>query len=132
MWAGASRAGKRSCQRSRKFWKLLVDGEDASDFVLKTKWNNEAFYNRDKSLFGKTSVTRGNFVAEDKMTEFDANFFRLSPNEASVMEPQQRCRLQCAIEALWDAGIDPEQYAGRPVDVVVGTMHTDNMDTIDK
>eukprot|EP00803_Ostreobium_quekettii_P003477 evm.model.scf_39.5 EVM.evm.TU.scf_39.5 scf_39:30521-33540(-) len=66
------------------------------------------------------------------MTEFDAGFFRLSPNEALTMDPQQRCALKCAVEALWDAQIDPKEYSGRKVDVVVGATHTENEDAMDK
>ena len=124
--------GKGVIDAPDKFWDLLVNGEDASGFIPPWKWNCAAYYDRDKTVFAKTSVARGNFVDEDKMMEFDASFFRLSQNEASVMDPQQRCALRCTIEAMWDACIDPERYAGRAVDVVVGTMHTENMETIDK
>lgn len=39
---------------------------------------------------------------------FDAAFFGLSPREAEVLDPQQRVLLECAWEALEDAGCDPE------------------------
>lgn len=38
---------------------------------------------------------------------FDANFFGFSPREASHMDPQHRIFLECAWQALEDAGYDP-------------------------
>ncbi|MEZ4662208.1 MAG: polyketide synthase [Caldilineaceae bacterium] len=43
---------------------------------------------------------------------FDANFFGIFPKEAQVMDPQHRLFLECAWQALEDAGYDPESYAG--------------------
>ena len=37
----------------------------------------------------------------------------ISPREAEVIDPQQRLFLECAWEALEDAGYDPERYRGR-------------------
>lgn len=39
---------------------------------------------------------------------FDANFFSFAPKEAQIMDPQQRIFLECAWEALEDAGCIPE------------------------
>ncbi|MEZ4706053.1 MAG: type I polyketide synthase [Caldilineaceae bacterium] len=43
---------------------------------------------------------------------FDANFFGIFPKEAQVMDPQHRLFLECAWQALEDAGYDPEAYTG--------------------
>ena len=48
----------------------------------------------------------------DDVAGFDAEFFGLSPREAEMMDPQQRHFLECAWEALEDAGYDPQRYAG--------------------
>jgi len=129
---GLRTPGKGGVDSPEKFWNLLINGEDASDFVPSWKWNNTAFYNRSPGRIDKVSVARGNFVDKDKMTEFDANFFRMSTTEAELMDPQQRCALQCALEAMWDAGVNPEAYSGQPVDVIVGTMHTEYVDVLDQ
>ncbi|GAB2480100.1 type I polyketide synthase [Luteococcus sediminum] len=44
---------------------------------------------------------------------FDAHFFGYSPREADVIDPQQRVFLECAWEALEDAGIVPSRFEGR-------------------
>ena len=43
---------------------------------------------------------------------FDAGFFGIPPKEADVLDPQHRLFLECAWEALEDAGCDPETYGG--------------------
>ncbi|HLX07553.1 MAG TPA: amino acid adenylation domain-containing protein, partial [Thermoanaerobaculia bacterium] len=51
---------------------------------------------------------------------FDAAFFGLLPTEAELMDPQQRIFLECASDALEDAGCDPERYPGL-IGVYAGT-----------
>src|SRR5450432_1156581 len=41
---------------------------------------------------------------------FDASFFKFSPREAEIADPQQRVLLECAWEAIEDAGYNPETY----------------------
>src|SRR3954468_10547914 len=43
---------------------------------------------------------------------FDAAFFGCSPAEALILDPQHRLFLECAWEALEDAGCDPSTYPG--------------------
>jgi phthiocerol/phenolphthiocerol synthesis type-I polyketide synthase E len=43
---------------------------------------------------------------------FDAAFFGMTPREAELTDPQQRIFLECAWEALEDAGYDPGRYPG--------------------
>ena len=43
---------------------------------------------------------------------FDASFFGFSAREAEIIDPQQRVFLECAWDALEDAGCDPSSYPG--------------------
>ncbi len=43
---------------------------------------------------------------------FDPGFFRMNPREAAMMDPQHRVFLECAWEALENAGCDPESFGG--------------------
>jgi phthiocerol/phenolphthiocerol synthesis type-I polyketide synthase E len=50
---------------------------------------------------------------------FDARLFGYTPREASCIDPQQRIFLECAWEALENAGHDPAKF-GRPIGVYAG------------
>ncbi len=52
------------------------------------------------------SCRYGAFV--DDIDLFDNSFFRISPVEAELLDPQQRMMLETSWQALEDAGIDPE------------------------
>ncbi|MEA5517930.1 type I polyketide synthase [Limnoraphis robusta] len=43
---------------------------------------------------------------------FDAEFFGFNPKEAELLDPQHRLFLECAWEALENAGYDSEKYSG--------------------
>jgi acyl transferase domain-containing protein/aryl carrier-like protein len=43
---------------------------------------------------------------------FDASFFGFNPREAEIMDPQHRLFLECAYEALENAGYDSQRYTG--------------------
>ena len=49
----------------------------------------------------------------DGAEHFDAGFFGLSAPEATIIDPQHRIFLECAWEALEDAGYDPARFDGR-------------------
>jgi phthiocerol/phenolphthiocerol synthesis type-I polyketide synthase E len=48
----------------------------------------------------------------DDIESFDASFFGILPSEAEIMDPQHRLFLECAWEALEDAGIDSRTFEG--------------------
>src|SRR2546425_2903320 len=59
----------------------------------------------------------------DGIDQFDAPFFGFSPRDASIMDPQHRHFLECAWEALENAGHPPDNFPGQ-VGVFAGSgMH---------
>ncbi len=64
-----------------------------------------------EELAAPNYVKRAADLAE--MECFDAEFFGFSPKEAAILDPQHRHFLECAWEALEDAGHPPEAFAGR-------------------
>jgi amino acid adenylation domain-containing protein len=55
---------------------------------------------------------------------FDAGFFGLNPREVELMDPQHRLFLECAWEALDDAGWDADRFAG-----LIGVYGGESMNT---
>ena len=56
---------------------------------------------------------------------FDAEFFRISPVEAQLLDPQQRLMLETSWQALEDAGLDPDRLKGSSTGVYIGISNMD-------
>jgi acyl transferase domain-containing protein len=105
------------------FWKLLRDGVDAITEVPEDRWNLDIFLGPRGAKPGKIRTRWGGFV--DKIDEFDAEFFGISPPEASSMDLQHRLLLEVAWEALEDGGQVPEKLAGSKTGVFIGISTSD-------
>ena len=108
----------------KKFWELLCHGIDATSEVPEDRWDIRRFYHSNINLPGKMIVKRGGFLKE-KWSEFDAEFFHISPREAKFLDPQQRLLLEISWEALEDAGIIPEAIRGKDGGVFIGAFTMD-------
>ena len=87
-----------------QYWKNLCDGVDAISSIPQPA--NAHGADPDD---GHTVNVRAFLEGADM---FDAGFFDIKPREAEILDPQQRVFLECAWEALEDAGIDPARYDG--------------------
>ena len=105
------------------YWKLLLEGVDATCEVPPGRWDAQAFLDTDPDAPGKMVTCRGGFLHDVDL--FDAAFFGISPREASAMDPQQRLLLEVAWEALEDAGHAPDRLAGSDTGVFVGICNND-------
>ncbi len=87
-----------------EFWQNLREGIEGISFFaheeLKTAGISE-------ELLQSPNYIRAKGVLDD-VDLFDASFFGFTPREAEVMDPQQRLFLECAWEALEQAGYDFE------------------------
>jgi len=61
----------------------------------------------------------------DEIDKFDYSFFRLTPNEANLMDPKQRLFLQVAWQAMEDAGYGGKSLKGSKTGVYVGYSSDD-------
>ena len=95
-------------RNTEEFWRNLRDGVEAmrpfSDAELLA-----AGVSADE--LAQPEYVKSGVVLED-LDMFDAAFFGFSPKDASIMDPQHRVFLECAWEALEDAGHVPESFAG--------------------
>ena len=63
------------------------------------------------ALLNKPNYVKARPILE-QIDQFDASFFGYSPREAELTDPQHRLFLECAWEALEQAGYDPYRYEG--------------------
>ncbi|MFF7051438.1 beta-ketoacyl synthase N-terminal-like domain-containing protein [Streptomyces griseorubiginosus] len=94
------------------YWRLLTDGVDAIRRVPEDRWRDFGAYPPEDAL------PYGGYL--DDIAGFDADFFRISPREAAVMDPQQRILLEVVHETLAHAAVPAASLAGTATGVFVG------------
>ena len=92
-----------------EFWCNLRDGKESVTF-----FNDEEL--RGSPLDGLAAKSNPSAVTARAVLEdadlFDAAFFGVNSKEAEIMDPQHRLFLECAWEALENAGYNPDTYDG--------------------
>jgi acyl transferase domain-containing protein len=99
-----------------RFWQNLRDGVESISFfsdAALTEAGTDPAVRQDPRYVGAGGVL-------SDIDLFDASFFGFNPREAEIMDPQQRLFLECAWEALENAGCDPGRCAGA-IGVYAGT-----------
>ena len=91
------------------FWSLLRSGNDAITKVPDSRWESNNGW--------------GGFLSQ--VDRFDAQFFSISPREASNIDPQQRLLLEVSWSALENAGLASERLAGSRGGVFIGISNGD-------
>lgn len=91
-----------------EFWQNLRDGVESVKFFSDAELLAAGV---DPAVLTNPNYVRAWSVLAD-VELFDAAFFGFSPREAEIMDPQRRLFLECAWEALEDAGYDAEQCRG--------------------
>lgn len=92
-----------------EFWQNLQNGVESISFFS----NDELLsLGVNQAMLGQPNYVKASgFVPDSEM--FDASFFGFSPREAEVTDPQHRLLLECAWEAIEDAGYDTATYSGK-------------------
>jgi len=91
-----------------KLWKILRDGQETVKFFSSRQLLQAG---HDPGLVNRPDYVRA-YGMLGNIGEFDADFFDFTPQEAEITDPQHRLFLECAWEALEQAGYVPEQYPG--------------------
>jgi acyl transferase domain-containing protein/acyl carrier protein len=91
-----------------QFWQNLRDGVESITFLTDEELEAAGV---SPDIYQNPAYVKAKGVLEDADL-FDAAFFGYSPREAEIIDPQQRVFLECAWEALENAGYTPERYRG--------------------
>lgn len=100
----------------KEFWNNLVNGTESITFfsddeleILQDQKDSELKFIKAKGIL-------------QNVEKFDADFFGYTIREAELMDPQHRFFLECAWEALEDAGYCNEKYSGK-IGVYAGSSY---------
>lgn len=106
-----------------EFWMNLAAGKDC---VSKLNGNRQdeadryiSYLNFDKN---KVEFVEGGYL--EHIDQFDYKFFKMTPKEAVMMDPNQRLFLQNIWHVLEDAGFTPESLSGQNIGIYAGFSKT--------
>ncbi|NUR27832.1 MAG: polyketide synthase, partial [Catenulispora sp.] len=104
----------------RRFWGNLREGRESVSFFSQEEVLAEGVA---AELLEKPGYVRAGAVLDD-VDLFDARFFGYSAREAAILDPQQRLFLECAWQALEDAGHVPGVHRGSVGVYAAGSLST--------
>jgi amino acid adenylation domain-containing protein len=105
------------------FWHNLASGRDAITEIPPDRWDHSLYFDANKDSIGKTYCKWGGFL--DDVDRFDAAFFKISPSEAELLDPQERLFLETVWTLLESSGYLGEtlqRLCQSRVGVFVGSM----------
>ena len=96
------------CANLDSFWAMIEAGRSSIRPLPQGRWSDT------------DCMVQGGFLEPAMVSAFDPFFFRISPTEAALMDPQQRLFLEVAYEAFEDAAYGETLLAGTRCGVFVG------------
>lgn len=106
-----------------QFWTNVAAGVDNIRSYPEERSRDAHHFMTKLNLEGRSlEMSEGGYL--DDIDKFDYSFFRLTPREASLMDPNQRLFLQTAWSTIEDAGYGGRQLEGKQVGVFVGYSKT--------
>lgn len=104
----------------KEFWMNLKNGTDCITEIPSDRWDYKKYFDSDKQKKGKTYTKWGGFIND--IDKFDPLFFKISPKEAELLDPQERLFLETAWSTIEDAGYTSNRLSKSKVGVYVGVM----------
>lgn len=106
-----------------RLWEALLRGDDLVTEIPPDRWDAEEYYDAQPGVPGRSVCKWGAFL--DDVAGFDPEFFGITEQEATAMDPQHRLLLETSWEAMEHGGLTRNMLAGSRTGVFVGLMHDD-------
>lgn len=100
-----------------EFWNNIIEGKNCITEVPLDRWKWQDYLGLRTDPSADTGLKWGGFI--DGVDEFDPLFFKISPREAEMMDPQQRQMLSTVWHAMEDAGLHPEELSQHTTGVFI-------------
>lgn len=100
-----------------QFWHNLAMGNDLIASHTE-RWNSDSILSNNKDDPEKTYTTHAGYL--DDVAGFDAEFFKITADEAITLDPQQRIMLELTQELFERAGFTPQALSGSCTGVFIG------------
>ena len=94
---------------SAQFWENLKNGIESIHHFTDAELDNLGI---SPDIYNAPNYVKAASIIDD-IDMFDAAFFGYSPRDAEIIDPQQRLFLECAWNALENAGYDSGSYQGK-------------------
>ncbi|MCV7195509.1 acyltransferase domain-containing protein [Mycobacterium angelicum] len=104
-------------------WEALLRGDDLVTEIPPDRWNADEYYDPEPGVPGRTVSKWGAFI--DDVAGFDADFFGISEQEATALDPQHRLLLETAWEAMEHAGNTRAELVDTQTGVFMGMTSGD-------
>ncbi|KAK9415784.1 putative Polyketide synthetase [Seiridium unicorne] len=104
-----------------KLWELLSKPRDVLSEIPHSRFDARGFYHPKGDTPGHSNVLHS-YVLEEDVRAWDADFFKISANEAVAIDPQQRLLMETVYEALDIGGQRLHDLRGSDTAVYVGLM----------
>jgi acyl transferase domain-containing protein len=100
------------------FWQNLTQGRDSITEFPQERCPHAEFYSPDLGQPNKSYTKYGGFV--EGIDQFATTFFKMSPQEAALIDPQQRLFFETALHTFQSAGYGSKRLWGSKTAVFVG------------
>ncbi|KAE8323848.1 fatty acid synthase S-acetyltransferase [Aspergillus sergii] len=121
---GLSFRAPGSVRTEDDFWEFCCRAKSAWSEIPTERFTSDAYYSNNPDKTGSFPA-KGGYFLQDDVRCFDASFFNITAEEAKAMDPQHRLSLECAYEALEQAGETRRSLANERVGVFAAGTNSD-------
>ncbi|KAL5503739.1 PKS1 [Sanghuangporus vaninii] len=112
-----------------ELWHVLEQGLNTVEEIPETRFTITPYNNANPNTNpGRQLKTRfGNFLPSGLHAKFDNAFFRISPREARVLDPQIRVLMRVGLQAMEAAGLVVQDFATNPKELGDGEIRSEDV-----